>query len=125
MAPTETFRNLPRAATYNEGQYEYSELEDAVRKVCEKRGVLSVNQTEDDQTVEQHLVLTVGLSNQESYPVILIGFDASRITVSGWIDTDKREHKLIVPDNHPEIIDEVKADIERRREVAKFSTATP
>ncbi|OGE08817.1 hypothetical protein A3A60_02850 [Candidatus Curtissbacteria bacterium RIFCSPLOWO2_01_FULL_42_26] len=122
MAPVETFRNLPHAASFEEGQYRFSNLSSAVRKVCEQRGLLSLNETEDDQTAERHFIYVVGESLEEAYAVVLIGFDASRITGDGWIDLDQREHKLIAP---KDIIDLVKLEMESPREAVKFATADP
>ena len=79
MAPVETFidhRNLK----FEGGKINISELKSAVSNVCEKRGILKINEVEDDQTAEYDVIFTVGQSIADSYPVVIIGYDASEMT---------------------------------------------
>ena len=123
MTPVETFEQHHNPK-FEGDKINLSELKLAVRNVCEKRGILKINEVEDDQTAEFDVIFTVGQSIADSYPVVVIGHDASEMFAENWIDTQDRDNHLIVPDNHPEIIEEVKTEIERLREASKLSPAS-
>ncbi len=122
MAPIEIFRQSQELDVLDWRLCDFKTLENAVSKVCRQRGILSTNDTVDDETFERHIVHAVGKTPRDAIAVVLIGFDGSAINRSGWIHMNERRHKFIAPQD---IFDEVKLEIERIREAAKFSTVSP
>lgn len=125
MAPVEIFPSVPFPDDPNDDDslYSWDDLSDAADRVCRRHGLLSVDTEENNQTGEISRKFTISTPGKDTIHVELIGWDGSEtgdISAHGEI----RPHKLIVPDNHTEILDEVKVEIERAREASKFSTAS-
>lgn len=131
MSPVERFKAKCGGSQRSNEIYETAavfmmdELASAVEAVCRRRGLLQIDEGEDDQTLETYRIYTVGFSESEAYPVVLIGNEASESGDIEDLGSDLRPHKLIVPDNHAEIIQEVKEMIEEIEEKRLRSASGP
>src|SRR3989344_4395255 len=104
MAPVEKFS--PKDAEF------YKELIPAVKKAVSPHGVIRENAGEDEQTLEQYVVYTLGSSEYSATAVVLIGNDASGSDRIDDLDTETRPHRLIASSV---IINAVKAELHNIR----------
>lgn len=98
-----------------ENRYSYLEMKGAVEFVLSRRGILHEDFVEDEQSLSQFQVYTVGQSEDGAFAVVLIGSAEDKSFKLDDVGTDMRPHKLIAPQ---EIIDEIKAELKRERFVA-------
>ena|SRR3989344_1906622 len=120
MAPIERF---PSNEDFEKpGQVAFYELVRVVEGVSRRYGLLRIDEGEDEQTLQQFRIFTIGANEGNASVVVLIGNQAD---ISGEIEDlgkDSRPNKLIAP---RAFIAEVKTEIERIREASKLSTVSP
>jgi len=101
MAPIERFGLIERE--FGEARFPYNvfQFKDIVQEACSTEGILEIDHFEDEQTLAQCWIFTLGESDR-AFATVLIGD----------IEGMNNVHKLIAPRR---IIDKVKLTIERQK----------
>lgn len=103
MAPVESFSPKDIA---------FDELGSAVEKVLSGHSILRINSGEDEQTLEQYQIYTIGPDEDSATVAVLIGNDATASSRIKDLDAESRPHRLIASE---EIISDVKAELHNIR----------
>ena len=107
MAPIERFEAAHFGEGSGNGRIDFEDLESVVEKVCQNWGLLMKDQGEDEQTLQQFRVYSIGIEgNAES--VVLIGNSAEFSDRLSDLNTTHRPHRLIA---NLSILQEVKRDL--------------